>query len=141
MGELIARRASPREVSDVKLFLTLLVAIMLISSVAVNAAQRLPSPVSIQGQVVCLAATPTPMKPGQPPLCLAALSSTDGSVYSLIPNTFGKELEAMSASQPKVEVQGYLLPGSRILEVISYKPITKFRAFVPQYYTNPWFNF
>lgn len=126
-----------REVFTVKALVAVLVVLVLATSVA-YAADKTPGLVTIQGQVVCLSCSTLAATASQPAVCMAGLAATDGTIFSLVPNRFGKELESMATLSPKVEIQGYVLPGSRIVEIYSYRPITKFSPLAAY---NPWFNF
>ena len=121
---------------------TILVLVLALSAGAAFAADRAPNTVILQGSMMCmscytpLAGTPSTGKPA----CMAALSTTDGIVYTIVPNDVGKRLENLATAGAKVEVEGYLLPGTRIFEARSYRPIDKFRPVMLEFY-DPWFNY
>jgi hypothetical protein len=139
MGEPEQQSDSPREVCEVKVLVALLVVIVLATSVA-YAANKTPGLVTMQGQVVCLSCSTLTATANQPAVCMAGLAAIDGSVYTLVPNKMGKELESIATRSPKVEIEGYVLPGSRIVEIYSYRPIAKFSPVTSQVF-DPWFNF
>lgn len=123
-----------------RILIMTLIALALAAS-AVSTYAVTPNRVTLQGNIVCVSCidVKTSSTLAGTPVCMAALSATDGMVYTLVPNTVGKDLESMAIKSPRVEVEGYLLPNSRIFEPIAYRPIMRF-APVPLEYT-PWFNF
>jgi hypothetical protein len=122
-----------------------LVALLVLTLVtsAVYGLSSKPTPVKLQGQMVCLwcdvAVKAMPEKASEPHVCTAAFAAADGKVYTLVPDKIGKELGALSMHEQKIEAEGYVLPDSQIFEVTSYKVIEKVKPVTPE--RNPWFNY
>lgn len=124
-----------------KLLLYIVVLALLFSAVATFAAAA--KAVKMQGQMVCMwcdVVVPSMQdKKSEPHKCMAAFQSTNGKVYTLVPDKVGKQLGDIKMHEQKVELNGYVLPNTQILEVTSFKVIKKVKPVTPE--QQPWFNF
>jgi hypothetical protein len=122
--------------------IVVILALTLIATAAYSANIK-PKPVTLQGQMVCLwcdvVTKSMPQNSRMPHACTAAFAANDGMVYTLVPDTIGKELDALPMHEQKVEVQGFILPGSQILEAQSYMIVKKVKPVTPE--LGPWFNY
>ena len=116
--------------------------LILIAGAAV-AAQDTPKPVKMDGQMVCLwcdaVVSAMPEKANDPHKCGPIFKASDGKVYTLVPDKMGNDLGSLKMHEQKVQVDAYVLPGSQIIEVKSYKVIEKVEPVTPE--EEPWFNF
>lgn len=119
-----------------------ILALTLITTAAYAATTK-PKPITVQGQMVCLwcdvAVKAMPDKSKEPHTCTAAFAANNGTVYTLVPDAVGRKLGSLQMHEQKVEVQGFVLPGSQILEAQSYRVVKKVKPVTPEY--APWFNY
>ena len=122
------------------------VIILLVLAVAASslmAATSKPKYTKMDGQMLCLwcdvVLNAVPNKNSEPHMCMAVFRASTGKFYTLVPDKMGKELGALEMHEQNVDVRAYVLPGTQIIDVQSYKQIGVVKPVTPE--EQPWFNY
>jgi len=116
--------------------------IAVVIAVAITALAGGPLWAQCRAEAITIQARVTPIAIGAGPCgescVMPTLTTCDGQVFSVVPDAVGRQLACPAMACSNVQVCGFLLPNSKLIEASCFRTIPALEPVAPY---NPWFNY